>query len=249
MIGQVFRHYLQSYSHWAFGDVDVVYGRLSHFLTPQVLEHDVITFRTDDLCYPMTKTVWAGQLSVFANNNWTRTLYRASAAWSRIALDPRFLFFDERLLPFEVLQVAPARVALVVGQLTDRKAGRRPVPAHLERRMLWLADSGRLVLSQSHGTAGSRRTHCIESEFAVVHLNVYKFKHFAATISAASARAFSYSVSAGIVPLTNTALPKDPEALAIVESLARGERLPTCERVLPHRGGISSATYEGVMPQ
>ena len=91
MIGQVFRHYLQSYSHWALGDVDVVYGRLSHFLTPQVLEHDVITIRTDDLCYPMTKTVWAGQLSVFANNNWTRTLYRASAAWSRIALDPRYV--------------------------------------------------------------------------------------------------------------------------------------------------------------
>ena len=33
MHGLVFRELLASYSHWAFGDVDVVYGSLKRFLT------------------------------------------------------------------------------------------------------------------------------------------------------------------------------------------------------------------------
>lgn len=52
-IGHVFEEYLKPYSHWAFGDVDVVYGSLQRFLSPSILAHDIITFRTDDLCVPI----------------------------------------------------------------------------------------------------------------------------------------------------------------------------------------------------
>lgn len=247
MIGQVFRDYLKAYSHWAFGDIDVVYGALRNFLTPRVLAHDVISFRTDDVCWPMAKTVFAGQLSVFANNNWTCAMYQTHYGWERVAVDARFLFFDERLLPFDVLtqerERTPKRVAMVISQLTDRKSGRRPTPRRFERRLLWHADGGRLILVQSHGESSPHKAayaRCIESEYAVVHLQLFKFKHWNATISASGSRGFVYTVQRGIVPLNGSS--SDMEAEAIVDLLARGKLRRTCDR------NPSSFQYEGVLP-
>jgi hypothetical protein len=204
MVGQVFRRYLQRYSHWAFGDIDVVYGRFRSFLTPQVLAHDVITFRTDDICFPMTKTIFAGQLSIFANNNWTRTLYREPLGWHRIALDPTFKFFDERILPLHILSVAPRRVAMVIAQITDRTY-RRDAPRSTKRRLIWDAQDGRLFVIRSLSSplqlVGSSTATCIESEFALAHLSLYKFKHFAARPNTSGSHGFDYNVRDGVTVL------------------------------------------------
>jgi len=247
MVGHVFRHYLRAYSHWAFGDIDVIYGALRNVLTAPVLSHDIITFRTDDLCFPMSKTIFAGQLSIFANNNWTRSLYSAPSRWAQAALDARFLFFDERILPLDVLNREPGRVAMVIAQLSDRTNGRRPSPRRFSRRLLWLAQSGRLVVVQTHGEKSGPgratiRSRCVESEFAMVHLQLYKFKHFSASHMASGAKGFVYTLHGGILPLNASREQDDPEALVVAGLLARGELHITCER----NGG--SWMYEGTVP-
>ena len=42
--GLVFREYLEAYTHWGFGDNDVVYGDLRRVLSPEVLCHDVVDY-------------------------------------------------------------------------------------------------------------------------------------------------------------------------------------------------------------
>ena len=250
MIGQVFRNHLRSYSHWAFGDIDVSYGAFRNFLTPQVLAHDFVTFRTDDLCFPMTKTIFAGQLTIARNNNYTRTLYKAEKAFARMVHDERFLFFDERMLPWHVLMTAPARVAMVIGQLTDRTNAKRASPHRFSRRLLWHARSGRLVVVQSHGQSSPHRhlyERCIEGEFALVHLQLYKFKHFNASLGPFAAQelpiGFVYSLERGMVPLRASSQNNDGDAEAhdILEQLTRGELKATCE--MKHGGWV----YAGVV--
>lgn len=63
------------YSHWAFGDVDVVYGSLRRFLlVPAVLRHDVVSLRADDLCRSR-RTLFAGQLTVLQHAQHYSTLH------------------------------------------------------------------------------------------------------------------------------------------------------------------------------
>ena len=68
------------YSHWAFGDVDVVYGSLRRFLlVPAVLRHDVVSLRADDLCRSR-RTLFAGQLTVLQYAQHCSTLHTYTAA-------------------------------------------------------------------------------------------------------------------------------------------------------------------------
>jgi hypothetical protein len=208
MIGQVFRQHLHRYSHWAFGDIDVVYGRLSHFLTPRVLRYDVISFRCDEICFPMFRTLMAGQLTVFANTNWTRQAYATVPGWQSLVLDPAFLFFDERLLPRQILREQPQRVAMIVSQLTDRDNARRPAGRASRyggrRSLIWTASEGSLLVLRSlDGRSGTSSatgaaSYCVESEFALVHLNLHKFVHFG-SVAGIDQRGFVYESGRGIV--------------------------------------------------
>ena len=163
-VGHVFEHFLRPYSHWAFGDVDVVYGDLSRFLTPQLLAHDIITFRTDDLCASMTKTLFAGQLTVFANNPWCRTLYREAPMWEKVAATgARYMFFDERSMPVHALRQGAGRIAMVINQLSDRLFtrlldgparsmwARTGLRGGARRHLLWHGVEGRLLLVERRG--------------------------------------------------------------------------------------------------
>ena len=194
VIGHVFEAFLRPYTHWAFGDVDVVYGDLSRFLTPEILSHDIVTFRTDDICASMTKTVFAGQLTVFANNEWSRLLYRGVPNWLKVACNERYMFFDERSMPTHAVRIAPKRIAMAINQLSDRlftrslESPNRRLWAKtgllgLRRHLLWRGSDGRLLLVDGWGagaTSGSTTNSCVVSEAALVHLQQHKFKHYGA---------------------------------------------------------------------
>lgn len=239
MVGHVFRQYLQPYSHWGFGDIDVVYGRFRGFLTRRVLAHDIITFRCDDVCFPMTKTVFAGQLTLFANNDWTRTLYRAPVNWQRPTLAREFKFFDERILPTYILGAASHRVAMVIGQITDRTI-KRPTSRAVRRHLLWLAKGGQLIAVRSLRTKADEW--CIESEFALAHLALYKLRHYSATPNASAARnlGFLYTQDRGIVPLDSLA--STSEARVVAGLVDRGVLRRACTKL------HNSYIYEGTPP-
>ena len=204
-IGHVFEEHLAPYSHWAFGDVDVVYGDLRRFLTPHVLSHDIITFRCDDLCASMTKTVFAGQLTIFANNEWGRKLYRGAPTWEKVSSSDRYMFFDERSMPVHALKSGAPRVVMLINQLSDRlftrnldnpmrgfwsKAGVKAA----DRHMIWHGKSGRLLLVDNRPGAW-----CAVSEAALVHLQQHKFKHYGA-MPAFDQRGFVFDRDKGILP-------------------------------------------------
>ena len=215
-IGHVFEEYLRPYTHWAFGDVDVVYGDLSRFLTPHVLRHDIITLRTDDLCASMTKTVFAGQLTIFANNAWGRLLYRDAPTWTKVSSSDRYMFFDERSMPAHALRVGAPRIAMVLNQLSDRLFTRsldgpmramwsRAGLSRTHRHLIWHGDEGRLLIVDRRpatgGAGGGARVWCAATEAALVHLQQHKFKHFGG-MPAYDARGFSFDRDRGILPVS-----------------------------------------------
>lgn len=46
-LGWIFRNYLEKYSHWAYGDLDVFFGDLTKgWLEPEEMrEYDIVTYR------------------------------------------------------------------------------------------------------------------------------------------------------------------------------------------------------------
>ena len=167
-IGFVFADWLQPYSHWAFGDMDVLYGDLSRFLSPWVTGgRDVVSFVAADpvpssstrehgtrrvrpgtpqgtwlshMCIGEA-TLFAGQLTVFVNSEWSATLFLRVPLWRQVLSDPkkrRLTFFDERAFAAHVLEQEPKRIALVISQLTDQFHSLRG------RRLVW--HRGRLLL-------------------------------------------------------------------------------------------------------
>ncbi len=248
MIGKVYERQLAGYSHWAFGDVDVVYGSLRRFLTPDILSHDIVTFRANDLCFT-TKTAFAGQLTVLANNEWTRNLYANVSGWRSVALNPKFLFFDERVLPRWVLRNAAGRTAFVVAQLTERNTHRvpRPPPAFRpggaqSRHLVWVASQGRLLAVQRRpaALATAASSWCVESEVALVHLNLNKFLFFRGAPFSNEPLGFVHEPARGILPLSKEPATADPAVLnarAAVGEVERGVAGPCAER-WPDREGV-----------
>ncbi|KAL1530927.1 hypothetical protein AB1Y20_001818 [Prymnesium parvum] len=161
-IGLVFEEELRGYSHWAFGDMDVMYGDLSAALHPAVTAGRAVVSLVAAERLPSGAwtrhaclregTVFAGQLTVFRNERWVAELFTAVAGWRAVLSDPtkrRLTFFDERLFATRVLQVAPREVSLVAAQLTD----------------------------QFH-TLDGRRVGCVAHESALLHLVGAKYRVF-----------------------------------------------------------------------
>ena len=63
LYGALFEEELQGFSHWGWTDLDMIWGRLETFLTPQILSYDVISF--PDGARPALYL--SGQLTVFKN--------------------------------------------------------------------------------------------------------------------------------------------------------------------------------------
>jgi hypothetical protein len=158
-IGHVFRSLLAWYTHWAFGDLDVLYGSFRRFLVPELLDSaDVLSFVATDEMAPGSwrthlcvseETIFAGQLTAFRNTERAAKLFMQVPNWKGILSDPtkrRLTFFDERKFAASALSSDARHVALVVSQLTDQFG------ALDGRRLLW--HDGRLLLL---GSGDSRR--------------------------------------------------------------------------------------------
>jgi hypothetical protein len=253
VIGHVFEDYLKQYTHWAFGDVDVVYGDLRRFLSPPILSHSILTFRCDDLCASMTKTLFAGQLTIFANDAWARTLYRAAPTWQRVSASDKYMFFDERSYPAHALRAGAPRVAMLLAQLSDRLFTRNldaPVRGLLSRsglqavrrHLVWRGLDGRLILVDSRphrggregsgggGQAGfgSEARWCVPSEAALVHLQQHKFKHYGRPLEY-DAAGFVFDRDRGIRPASSLNASGDSHDAVLLQLLTRS---------LPETGGL-----------
>ena len=88
--GHVFSDYLKGYSSWGFGDIDVVYGDLSQFLTEEALTHDLITFHADYI---------SGHLCVLRNDPKVVSLFTRLPQFFEKLQDEQSKVLDEWLFP------------------------------------------------------------------------------------------------------------------------------------------------------
>jgi hypothetical protein len=85
--GVIFSDILQSYDFWAFGDIDVIYGNIRNFITPELLEkYELISVRPD----------WIpGCFLLFKNIEKMNRLYTHSKDYQKVLTSDRHYCFDE----------------------------------------------------------------------------------------------------------------------------------------------------------
>ena len=77
--GVIFEDYLTRYDFWGHCDIDVIWGRITHFLTPEKLANfDVLTFE---------ETHFAGHLTLFRNSGVTIDLFRQTEDYKKVFTD------------------------------------------------------------------------------------------------------------------------------------------------------------------
>lgn len=84
--GIIFQEYIRNHEFWAFGDIDLVYGNLTHFLEPLLCENDVVSCR---------KGWVSGSLCVLRNCPEVNFAYTCSASWHKCVASPHYQHFDE----------------------------------------------------------------------------------------------------------------------------------------------------------
>lgn len=76
---------IKGFDFWGYGDIDVIYGSISHFYDDAVLRNDVVTTHEDRI---------AGHLTLVRNAARTNNLYRLIPSWRKL-LEHGFHAIDE----------------------------------------------------------------------------------------------------------------------------------------------------------
>lgn len=83
----IFNDLIKDYDFWGYGDIDLIYGNLSKFLTKEVLQNnDIIAFRPDHLHGPFT---------LYKNSEFINNLFKKSENYIEIFKDNKYRSFDE----------------------------------------------------------------------------------------------------------------------------------------------------------
>lgn len=79
---------VEGYDYWGYGDLDVIYGDIRHFYTPDVLVHDVISTHSH---------VASGHFLLVRNTPRMRTAFRRILHWRYLLSSAKHKSFDERI--------------------------------------------------------------------------------------------------------------------------------------------------------
>lgn len=88
--GAIFEEYISEYDFWGFCDMDIIWGAIRTFITPDILEkYDIISSRKDAI---------SGHFNLFRNTEFYRTLYKQVPHYKTLFELPKFQWFDEHVL-------------------------------------------------------------------------------------------------------------------------------------------------------
>ena len=120
--GVIFEDYLRSYDFWGYCDIDIIFGKVTNFITPEVLSrHDVIT---------VEETHLAGHFTLFRNSGITVDLFRETEDYKKVFGDINCAYwFDEscgrfgRYYPIQELIDSAQTVSMydIVMELSKKK--------------------------------------------------------------------------------------------------------------------------------
>lgn len=84
--GYLHEDLVRGYDFFGFGDIDVIYGNIRHFYTPEVLRHNVISTHDNRL---------SGHFCLLRNNERMRQAFRRVENWRMYLETPEHRGFDE----------------------------------------------------------------------------------------------------------------------------------------------------------
>ena len=85
--GLIFEDFIREYDFWGFGDIDLIFGNISHFMTDEILKnYDIISGLKAYIC---------GSFSLFRNKKEIKNLYKKSADYVKIFQSNQNYCFDE----------------------------------------------------------------------------------------------------------------------------------------------------------
>lgn len=84
--GEIFEKEIRGYQYFGWGDVDVIFGNMKHFLTEDLLANDCISFSRNHL---------SGHLCLWKNEPRVRSWFRQLPDWKERMEDPEYTHFDE----------------------------------------------------------------------------------------------------------------------------------------------------------
>lgn len=88
--GKIFEDYLSDYNFWGYCDIDLIFGKIDHFIDNEVLnKYDIISFYRRFL---------SGPLCLFRNIDKINLLYKKIPDYISILKTPSCLSFDENLV-------------------------------------------------------------------------------------------------------------------------------------------------------
>jgi hypothetical protein len=91
--GLIFEEYLKHYDFWGHCDLDIIWGRISHFISDDILDNfDVIT---------TVESHTAGHFTLYKNNGITIDLFRQTDDYKKVFVDDTLNYvFDESCFRF-----------------------------------------------------------------------------------------------------------------------------------------------------
>jgi len=104
--GLIFQDFLENDSFWGYCDLDMVFGRINHFITDEYFEsYDIMSFYQGFM---------SGPLSLFRNNDFIRNLFKSCTAYKRIFQDPEHTAFDENIFHHELAGISARKLIEMV---------------------------------------------------------------------------------------------------------------------------------------
>jgi hypothetical protein len=86
LYGQAFSDQINHYSHWGFGDIDLVYGKVIGKYDKSLLDYDVVSFMSDRI---------SGHLCLVRNDSAYKSAWQRIKNYSKLAFSPTHRALDE----------------------------------------------------------------------------------------------------------------------------------------------------------
>lgn len=100
--GIIFREFLEHASFWGYCDLDMIFGRLNHFIQVENFNNfDILSFYRGFL---------SGPFSLFRNSDKVNSLFKSCKAYKKIFRDPEYTGFDENIYRPEIAGVSLKKI-------------------------------------------------------------------------------------------------------------------------------------------
>lgn len=88
--GEIFQAEVENYDFWGFCDMDIIWGDIRKFMTPDILgNYDIISSRKENI---------SGHFNLFKNTPELNLLYKQVINYQSLFEQERFMWFDEQIL-------------------------------------------------------------------------------------------------------------------------------------------------------